>query len=329
MKRTGVLVLALALWQADIACAGSTGEGTDAAVDLADSGMSTDAVLGETASADTGSETWQGAFACVMDPACDRVMVASHRGYHISLPENSLAALRAAAAVGADFVEVDVRETNDGVLVLMHDSDVDRTTNGMGDVNALTWAQIQALDLDVEDGALDPEVRKVPTFAQALTLARELGVALYVDQKTSRTGLVLDAIRSGPYFDVAMVRDDLVVVAAMANEEERLWVMPAIEDRAQFESALSLIPGVRIVEISQGSPNADLTAAIRAAGVKAQQDVLAFADMMGALGDYTGWKGFVEAGVVLPQTDYPQLLIPAVAAYNATGVFPESGPGHE
>ena len=323
MKRAGIPALLLALGQALPGCSDSPWVAPDASIDVAD------AVAVADVPPDPGPEAWKGPFACVMDPACDRVMVASHRGYHLSLPENSLAGLRAAVAVGADFVEVDVRETSDGVLVLMHDANVDRTTNGTGDVNTLTWAQIQGLDLDAGEGGTDPEVRKVPTFSQAMALARELGAALYVDQKTGRTDLVLDAIRSGPYFDVAMVRDDLVVVAAMANQEHRLWVMPAVEDLAQFQSALALIAGVRVVEISQGSANAELTAAIRSAGVKAQQDVLGPADIMGGQGDYTVWKGFIDAGIALPQTDYPQLLVPAVAACNATGTFPETGPGNE
>ena len=50
---------------------------------------------------------------CLADPLCTQPLVAAHRGYHVALPENSLAALRAAAELGADLVEVDVRHTAD------------------------------------------------------------------------------------------------------------------------------------------------------------------------------------------------------------------------
>lgn len=268
-------------------------------------------------------------YACVMDPACTRVMVASHRGFHLALPENSLAAMRAAAAVGVDFVEVDVRHTADGVLVLMHDADVDRTTDGRGDVAAMTWAQVQALTLKgAPEGATDPDTLRVPTFQAALALARALGIALYVDQKTDRSDLVLDAVRAGPYHDIAMIRDGLDTVAAMVAIEPRLWVMPFIDDEAGLQEALSRIPGLRIAEIAQGDLDADLIAAMRAAGVKAQQDVFV-PDLLGSMGDYTLWKGFIDAGLALPQTDYPHLLVPAVAQFNRTGVFPAAGPVHE
>ncbi len=268
-------------------------------------------------------------YACVIDPECSRVMVASHRGFHLSLPENSLAALRAAAAVGADFVEIDVRHTADDELVLMHDGSVDRTTDGRGDVNDLSWEQIQGLTLkNAPEGATDPEVLRVPTFEAALSLARELGIALYVDQKTDRTGLVLAVVRAGSYFDIAMIRDGIAPVADMAAQEPRLWVMPAVKNIADLEDAIDRIPDLRIAEVSKGDIDLNLLAAMAAAGVKAQQDVF-LPDFLGSMGDYSLWKTFVDAGVSLLQTDYPHLLVPAAATFNATGTFPETGPANE
>ena len=69
-------------------------------------------------------------YECLVDVQCERVMVAAHRGMHITWPENSLAAIRAAAEAGIALAEVDVRHTADDVLVLMHDDTVDRTTTG-------------------------------------------------------------------------------------------------------------------------------------------------------------------------------------------------------
>lgn len=61
-------------------------------------------------------------------------------------PANTLEALAQAVADGADVLEVDTQMTADGVLVLMHDDTVDRTTNGSGRVDELTLEQISALD---------------------------------------------------------------------------------------------------------------------------------------------------------------------------------------
>jgi len=264
---------------------------------------------------------------CLTDPACRQVMVVAHRGHNADHPENSLAAIRAAAELGCDYAEVDIRHTADGMLILMHDGTVDRTTDATGDVESTTWAEIQELTLlGGESG--NAESTDVPLFLDALALSRELGIMLYVDQKTDRTDLVLADIQSGDYYEVALVRDDLDRVAPMAADDAELLVMPPIADGDELTAAIAGVDGLRIVEIARVTPDVELTAQILAAGMQAQQDVMVDGDGLAAMsGDYTGWKAYIEAGVQLLQTNFPELLVPAVEQYNRTGVFPEEGPG--
>lgn len=74
-----------------------------------------------------------------------KLSLIAHRGASAQAPENTLASFNKAKTV-ADIVEFDVWPTADGQLVVIHDSSVNRTTNGKGDVSSLTLAQIQALD---------------------------------------------------------------------------------------------------------------------------------------------------------------------------------------
>ncbi len=315
-------------------CAGSNGAGStdarDAAFDAAAPDVSEAQGLDDGHGSDADSVEADAVTpfdraACLVDPACGRLMVAAHRGHHAHLPENSIAGLRSAARLGVDFVEIDVRHTADGALVLMHDSDVDRTTDGTGAVDGLTLAQIEALTLDGTDPT-DPEEARVPTFEQALEAAREEGLLLYVDQKTSFTSDVIAAIAAQDAWNLALVRDDLIVVADMVEDEPRLLVMPAIEGPSGFALAQSLIAPLHIVEIAGGVDDPDLVAAIRAAGVKVQQDMLGPADLLASIGNYSGWKRAIDAGVSLPQTDFPDRLVRAAASFNETGEFPASGP---
>lgn len=78
------------------------------------------------------------------DPACRCVI--AHRGGAARAPENTLAALAGARALGADAVELDVRLSRDGEVVVIHDATVDRTTSGTGFVHALTAAELGRLD---------------------------------------------------------------------------------------------------------------------------------------------------------------------------------------
>ena len=263
---------------------------------------------------------------CLADPGCTQVLIAAHRGYHAVEPENSLAALRAAATLGADLVEVDVRDTADGELVLMHDAEIDRTTDGTGLVGELTWAELQARRLVLGDPS-NPESYSIPRFVDALALADELGLALYVDQKTDATDLVLSAVQGGPYQHLALIRDDLAPLVPMAAADPTLLVMPAVTSVEELQAARAAIPGLRWVELSAARADAALNQQAAALGVRVQQDVIASGDALAAFGDYTGYWAFIEAGVGILQAEYPQLLIPAERTWERTGRFPLSGPG--
>lgn len=75
-----------------------------------------------------------------------KIEIVSHRGANEVAPENTLAAAQACIDHGVDYVEVDVWTSRDGVLYVMHDATVDRTTDGSGHLLALTAAEIDQLD---------------------------------------------------------------------------------------------------------------------------------------------------------------------------------------
>ncbi len=83
-----------------------------------------------------------------------------HRGARAYAPENTLASFKKAIEIGVDAVELDVRKTKDNQLVVIHDADVKRTTDGEGLVSELTLAQIKSFS--AEGG------EKIPTLDEAL-----------------------------------------------------------------------------------------------------------------------------------------------------------------
>ena len=93
------------------------------------------------------------------------LQVFAHRGYWRHYPENTLSAFRAAAQLGAHGIELDLRLTRDGHAVVLHDETVDRTTNGAGPVEALSWAELCNLDAGAGEripslGAIWPDLDK-------------------------------------------------------------------------------------------------------------------------------------------------------------------------
>src|SRR2546425_4771732 len=99
------------------------------------------------------------------------VVVIAHRGANKFAPENTLAAFRKAVDLGCDYVELDVRRTRDGALVLMHDSTVDSKTDGKGKVADLTLAEIKALDAGIKHGE-EWKGEGKPTFDAALAACK-------------------------------------------------------------------------------------------------------------------------------------------------------------
>jgi glycerophosphoryl diester phosphodiesterase len=76
----------------------------------------------------------------------DRPLVIAHRGGAQLWPENTLLGFHAAAEMGVDLLEMDIHSSADGVLVIMHDDTVDRTTDGSGPIHQMSLAQLKSLD---------------------------------------------------------------------------------------------------------------------------------------------------------------------------------------
>lgn len=95
----------------------------------------------------------------------------AHRGATAYSPENTIAAFDLAVDMKADYIEIDVQRSKDGELVLIHDTTVDRTTDGTGKVGDLTLEQLRSLDAGSWKGeqfAGEP----IPTFEEILDLYR-------------------------------------------------------------------------------------------------------------------------------------------------------------
>lgn len=143
----------------------------------------------------------------------------AHRGDHLQAPENSLEAITAAKAAGFGLVEMDVRQTKDGKLVLMHDATIDRTTTGSGAVAELTLAQIESVFLDVSGyPALKGQTLHVPTYDQAID--RVAADGLFVNLNGSKgnwanqtfTNLIVKKLKSaGIYGQSFFVLSDATV----------------------------------------------------------------------------------------------------------------------
>jgi glycerophosphoryl diester phosphodiesterase len=99
-------------------------------------------------------------------------LIVAHRGGAALAPENTLAAFENALKIGVDQVECDVHLSKDGELVVMHDPDVSRTTNGTGQIGQMTLAEIKKLNDAAKFGDSSWPEQKVPTLAEVLDVVK-------------------------------------------------------------------------------------------------------------------------------------------------------------
>ena len=148
------------------------------------------------------------------DLTVSRIYVVAHRGntmesFKQGIPDNSIPNILHAIEAGVDMVELDVRTTKDGQLVLMHNETVNETTTGVGDVSSLTLAQIKSFDM-VRDGKVYKDeqnnVAKVPTLLEALKATKDkIYVNLDLAGKNNVPAKVLEVIYEAGVEDQVML----------------------------------------------------------------------------------------------------------------------------
>ena len=112
-----------------------------------------------------------------------RMLLVAHRGASGSAPENTMAAFHKAVVAGVDMIELDVRLTKDFHIVVHHDRNVRRTTNGKGNICDLTLQQLRTLDAG---SWFDPKYRRerIPTLREVMEFLLPTDVHLNIEAKT-------------------------------------------------------------------------------------------------------------------------------------------------
>lgn len=110
----------------------------------------------------------------------------NHRGFNTIAPENTIPAYILSRKKGYKYVECDVSFTKDGVAVLLHDSTIDRTSDGSGNINSLTYEQCLQYDFGSWKST-EYKGTKIPTFKEFIILCKHLGLHPYIELKNSAT----------------------------------------------------------------------------------------------------------------------------------------------
>lgn len=127
------------------------------------------------------------------------VLKIGHRGARAYEPENTLRSFQKAIELGVDAIELDVRKTKDNELVVIHNADVNKTTDGNGSVNELTLDEIKRL--------VTEKGEKIPTLEEVLDSVRKRVKILIELKETGSEEQVLDLVHKKG------VADDVIIVS--------------------------------------------------------------------------------------------------------------------
>lgn len=166
-------------------------------------------------------------------------LVSAHRGQsEPTAAENAIGSFARTLAAGPILIELDVRKTADGVLVLMHDETLDRTTTGTGPVSARSFAEVRALTLRDDAGRLTGE--RVPTFAEALDWARRSGAMLQVDVKRGVSfAEAVEAVRAAGLIDrVVMITYTVADALTVGRLDRQVMISASIDTRDEYDALM-------------------------------------------------------------------------------------------
>jgi len=225
-------------------------------------------------------------------------VVIAHRGNHIKVPENTVASVKEAIRAGADYVEIDLRTTKDGFLVLSHDATVDRMTDGKGKVRDLTFEEIGKLRV-----GKDSAIHRIPAFREVLNVCKE-HINIYLDFKDADPAVTYRQIK-----EAGMEKQVVVYLNTPAQYDQWKTVAPSmplmssipeeVKTPAQFRQFLDQVQ----VAVLDNVYDTALQAVAREKGIALWLDVESSEEGPAV------WDRALSRNIQGLQTDHPDALV--------------------
>lgn len=242
----------------------------------------------------------------------DTVLVCAHRGLHVTTndanyaAENSMTAIKGAIANKVDMFECDIRASSDGVLLLMHDATVNRTTNGTGTVSSMTYANLKKLKLK-KYGTNTLTTDTIPTLEQVLK------------ESNGKIFITLDINNKAPIADVlAMVYktgmiDNVMFFVSQQTDAAYLLSnggipLPSCYNTTTFNSYIQNKVKPLVFQCDNGGYTSEWVL-MKNAGCKIYDNVYLLTTKQPIIDNWVELNPDLVNGVNIVQTDYPIEMI--------------------
>jgi glycerophosphoryl diester phosphodiesterase len=230
-----------------------------------------------------------------------QLVIIAHRGSHINVPENTLAAYEAAIKEGADYVEIDLRTTKDGHLVIMHDESVAKMTGKKGLIKDLSYSEIKDLKIKPANEK-DTTTYRIPDFASVLNLCKGR-INIYLDFKDADVAKTYKLIK-----DAGMQNN--VVVYLNKEEQYGQWkkwaphipLMASLPENTSNLQLNSFLDKVHL-NVVDNAYSADEI------GLMHKRKIAVWLDVQSKDEGPAKWEQALKRGADGLQTDHPEKLI--------------------
>ncbi len=231
-------------------------------------------------------------------------IVIAHRGDHVDVPENTIAAFEQGIKHGVDYVEIDLRTTKDSVLVIMHDATVDRMTDGKGTVSDMTLNEIKQLKI-TDKKKNSGKAFEIPTFEEVLKTCRDR-IHIYLDFKNADVQQCYNMIKQ-----YGMEGQVIVYINSPFQYQEWRRLVPSVpvmlslpasvKNEDQLKTFLDKYP-LELLDGDYSDYTPGMVTYANKEGKKVWPDIQ-------SPGEADNWDKAVETGFMGLQTDHPEELI--------------------
>lgn len=227
------------------------------------------------------------------------LVVIAHRGSHLVKPENTIAAIEDAILLGADYVEVDLRTTLDGHLILSHNAEVNKHTNGKGLIKDLKLEEIEQLLVNSKDGG----IYRIPGFSEVLKTCKNR-INIYLDFKDADAEQTYREIKAA-----GMEKQILVYLNKAAHYEAwkkaapEMPLMTGLSENIRTKEDLKEFLLKTSLQATDNLNNQGLFPALK------ENKLSVFLDVQNKQEGASQWQAAINKGVQGLQTDHPAALI--------------------
>ena len=248
------------------------------------------------------------------ETAREKVYIVAHRGNTQAaisqfVPENSLECFQIAIESGVvDMIEIDVRPTKDGELVIMHDATIDRTTTGKGNVSKYTYQELLQFDMKRDKVAVGV---KIPTLKQVFELCKgKMFINLDIHGKNVPIGQLAALIQECGMVDQVMIYSTQAELVEYPAIDPNFIIHPYVSSVSAATSYKPYFGALLFqygLDYSDKKSNITLPAQMRAQGYLTYTNILDYDNNI-RKGDYTALVRFIESETDFIQTDAAELV---------------------